>query len=127
MKTSMLIVALAAVASTPSVAGLSAAPAREDCGAQQNQTEMNACFERDLQRADDRLNAAYARRIEGMRDDPDGVKLLRAAERSWVDFREKNCIFQAHGEEGGSVYPTIVATCRIKMSAERTKDIQSVD
>jgi uncharacterized protein YecT (DUF1311 family) len=126
MRYSSIAIALAVFVSAPApaLAAPPPTPTREDCGAQQNQTEMTACFGRDLQRADDRLNAAYAKRLDGMRDDPDGLKLLRAAERSWVEFREKTCVFQAHGEEGGSVYPTIVATCRIKMTEERIKDIQ---
>ena len=125
MNNSQLAIVLASLAFAPALAAAPFAPSREDCGAQQNQTEMNACFGRDMNRADGALNAAYAKRIQGMRDDPDGVKLLRAAERAWVDFRERNCVFRAHGEEGGSVYLTMVATCRIKMTEDRTKEIQA--
>jgi uncharacterized protein YecT (DUF1311 family) len=125
MKPSTIMVVLALFVCTPVLAASPSAPPREDCGAQQNQTEMNACFGRDVQRADDRLNAAYTKRLDAMRDDPDGIKLLRAAERAWVDFREKNCAFQAHGEEGGSVYATMVATCRIAMTEARTKEVQA--
>ena len=99
--------------------------AHEDCGAQSSQIEMNACFGRDLQRADSRLNGAYAKRLDGMRDDPGGARLLRDAERAWMDFRDKNCAFLAHGEEGGSVYSTMLATCRITMTEARTKEIQA--
>jgi uncharacterized protein YecT (DUF1311 family) len=115
---------LAWLVSGGAIAAPSSAPPREDCGAQQNQTEMNACYGRELDRADDRLNAAYRKRLDGMRDDPDGVRLLREAERAWVDFREQNCVFQAHGDEGGSVYSTMVATCRITMTEARIKEIQ---
>ncbi len=84
---------------------------------------MNICYGRELDRANVRLNAAYAKVLKGMSDDPKGVELLRSAERAWVDFREKNCSYQAHGEEGGSLYPTMVATCEIKMTDLRTKEI----
>lgn len=125
MKSSLAILVLACLVSGGAIAAPSSAAAREGCGAQQNQTEMNACYSRELDRADDRLNAAYKKRLDGMRDDPDGVRLLREAERAWVDFREKNCVYQAHGEEGGSVYSTMVATCRITMTEARTKEIQT--
>jgi uncharacterized protein YecT (DUF1311 family) len=125
MKSSVAIVVLTWLASGAAIAGPPSAAAREDCGAQQNQTEMNACYGRELDRADDRLNAAYKKRLDGMRDDPDGIRLLREAERAWLDFREKNCTVQAHGEEGGSIYSTMVATCRITMAEARTKEIQT--
>jgi uncharacterized protein YecT (DUF1311 family) len=120
MRFSAAIVSLALLVSTPALAG----PAKEDCGAQTNQTEMTACFNRDLDRANKKLNGVYEKRLEDMRDDPDGIKLLRAAERAWVDFRDRNCAAQAHGEEGGSVYATMVATCQIAMTDARTKEIQ---
>jgi uncharacterized protein YecT (DUF1311 family) len=102
-----------------------AAPAKEDCGAITAQQEMNACFGRAFERADAQLNVVYATVLKGASDDAKGIALLRAAQRAWVDFRNKNCDWQAHGEEGGSVYPTEVATCEIRMTEARIRELQA--
>jgi uncharacterized protein YecT (DUF1311 family) len=125
MKISLILIALASLVLAPARAAPPTAPPREDCGAQQIQPEMNACYGRELDRANADLNGAYAGVIKGLSDDPKGVGLLRAAERAWVDFREKSCAFQARAEEGGSLYPTIVETCEIKMTQARTKEIEA--
>ena len=90
-----------------------------------NQPDMNACFGRALDRANARLNAAYAKAIKDDADDAKGVELLRAAERAWLDFRDRSCAYQAHDDEGGSIYPTTLATCEITMTDARTKELQA--
>ncbi|MGD0192447.1 MAG: lysozyme inhibitor LprI family protein [Rhizomicrobium sp.] len=100
-----------------------AASPEEDCGSLPQQA-MNACFGRAAARADARLNVVYAIELKGMSDDAKGIALLRAAQRAWVDFRDKNCEWQAHGEEGGSLYPTEFSTCEIKMTEARTRELQ---
>jgi uncharacterized protein YecT (DUF1311 family) len=115
---------LALVLVTSGHDALAAPPAKEDCGAITAQQEMNACFGRAFDRADAQLNVVYAAVLKGMNDDAKGVALLRTAQRAWVEFRNGNCAWQAHGEEGGSLYPTAVATCEIKMTEARTGELQ---
>jgi len=69
------------------------------------QDDAEAAFKR----SDKKLNELY-RQIEGrLKDDADTKKLLVAAQRAWVGFRDAECTFATSESAGGSVYPTLVA------------------
>ena len=65
---------------------------------------MTVCYDGVLKEADKKLNAVYREIRSRLGDDPDARKLLVAAERAWIGFRDAECAFSASGVEGGSVY-----------------------
>jgi uncharacterized protein YecT (DUF1311 family) len=101
--------------------------AADECGSATNQSDMNLCFERVFARTDAELNAAYAKVLKSNSDDEKGIALLRAAEHAWIDFRDRNCAFETHSDEGGSIYRTVMAACQIRMTKARIKQLQSPD
>jgi uncharacterized protein YecT (DUF1311 family) len=123
MKTSLaLIVALALAGEASGVAY-----AADECDSATNQSDMNLCFERVFARTDAALNTAYAKVLKSNSDDAKGIALLRAAEHAWIDFRDKDCAFETHSDEGGSIYRTVLAACQIRLTKARIKELQSPD
>ena len=101
-----------------------AAPAFADtCDNAATQSDLTACYGAAFKAADKELNATY-RQIEGrLGDDPDAKKLLVAAERAWIAFRDAECAFSASGAEGGTIYPMTVSSCQTDLTTARTKDL----
>lgn len=115
----MLAAAMAAM-----IAGGPAAQAR-DCGDEATQAGMNSCAAEQLKTADTALNKVYQQIIHRLGDDADTVKLLRDAQRAWVDFRDKHCAFTASGVAGGSVFPFIHDGCLAEVTEARTKELDT--
>ncbi len=106
------------------VAGLLAVPAFADgCDDAMSQFDMTACHGDAFKVADKALNATY-RRIEGrLRDDPQTKKLLVAAQRAWIAFRDAQCAFSASDAAGGSIHPMTVSICLTDLTTARTRQL----
>lgn len=102
-----------------------AARAADDCANAMDQATMNECAGKSLAAADKKLNDAY-RQIEGrLKDDAAGKKLLIAAQRAWVAFRDAECNFQGGPRDmAGSMYPMVVAGCQEELTNSRLKDFE---
>ena len=108
------------------LAVLAAAPAAwgEECDrSDDSQQMMNICAGEDYQAADARLNAAYQKLISS--DDADGKRLLQAAQRAWIAFRDAECAYTTAGSEGGSIHPMEVSQCLTELTEQRTKQLTS--
>jgi uncharacterized protein YecT (DUF1311 family) len=87
-----------------------------------NQHEMNMCQERDYQAADAQLNAAY-RALTGLMT-PDMRTRLVAAQRAWVQFRDRECAFETADSEGGSMHPLVHYGCLARLTKVRTRELR---
>ena len=94
-----------------------------DCSKAQSQTEINACEYAIFQQADARLNRVYAQTVAKL--DPDARKLLRDAERAWVDYRDKECESQTAGSAGGSIRPMYIAQCQTALTKRRIRELEA--
>ena len=88
-----------------------------------SQQMMNICAGEDYQAADARLNAAYQKLISS--DDADGKRLLQAAQRAWIAFRDAECAYTTTDSEGGSIHPMEVSQCLTELTEQRTKQLTS--
>ena len=118
----MRLMVAAAVAAM--IAGGPAAEAK-DCGDETTQGAMNKCVADQLKAADVTLNEAYQQIIHRLGDDAGTVKLLREAQRAWVDFRDKHCAFASSGVDGGSVYPFIHDSCLAEITEARNRQLDT--
>jgi uncharacterized protein YecT (DUF1311 family) len=83
--------------------------------------------------ADARLNQVYQSWIEALRrpapsdakDDAEILKRLVAAERAWIDFRDKDCDLQSTSMLGGTGEPTVFGGCRYAMTKARVKTLEA--
>ena len=108
------------------VAAVLTAPAMaQDCNNAMSQSEMNICADRDYQKADKALNAAYADLLAVL-SEPGFKSKLRAAQRSWIAFRDNECVFETADNEGGSIHPMVYSGCLTRLTKERSKAIAAL-
>lgn len=93
-----------------------------DCDS--TQQAMNACAAQRYTQADDALNRAYRAARSAARDEA-GQARLRAAQRAWIVFRDKDCLAQAGPrKEGGSIWPLQQYGCLERHTLRRTDDLR---
>ncbi len=88
----------------------------------QTQTGMNLCAKADFDVVDAKLNQLYkqlAAKAEG-----DEKNALRDAQRAWVAYRDKECLYETAGSEGGSIRAMEESECATALTNARIKDFE---
>lgn len=98
--------------------------AEVDCKNASTQMELNICAGQDFQRSDALLNQAYKQKMAQL--SPEQQTKFKAAQRSWIVYRDKDCDFMSSGVEGGSVQPMIYSGCLQQKTEQRTKEINAI-
>ncbi len=83
--------------------------------------------------ADGRLNGVYQAwtatlkhpKPDEAKDDAEILKRLVAAERAWIDFRDKDCDLQSTSMLGGTGEPVAYGACRYDMTKARVKALET--
>jgi uncharacterized protein YecT (DUF1311 family) len=117
MRLMVLSACLAVLAAAP------AARAQECDRNDDSQQMMNICADADYQAADARLNKTYKDLVG--EDDEKTNKLLQAAQRAWISFRDAECAYSTADSEGGSIHPLEVSQCLTELTNERVKQLTS--
>jgi uncharacterized protein YecT (DUF1311 family) len=109
------------------IAGLkSSFPAEtDDCGSENNQRQMNLCFDHVRQVAEEELIRTY-QSIFKITSDKASQQTLRDSQRGWITYRDKWCEFQSSGVRGGTVYPTILAICLTDKIRARNEELKRI-
>lgn len=101
-----------------------AATAATDCSNAGTQADMNACAAKAAAAADAELNGVYKEIETRLYDEPDPRKLLIAAEKAWVSFRDAECAFRTSATVDGSIHPTMVSMCLEDLTKARTEQLK---
>jgi len=101
------------------IAAFTSAARADECDNAMDQSTMNACVDQSFKKADEELNAVYKKLQSRKNDDAQAVKLLIAAERAWVAFRDAECEFDAADNLGGSIYPMVYSGCLERLTQAR--------
>ena len=139
MKRPVLICALAGLAWGPALAQgpseFAAADARlKACVARDSSNaHMMACMSVVQPIVDARLNAVYQSWTDALKhpgpddakDDAEILKRLVAAERAWIDFRDKDCDLQSTSMLGGTGESNAFGDCRYAMTKARVKALEA--
>lgn len=99
--------------------------AADECEEAMDQATMNACAEQSFKKADGELNRLYRQIEKRLADDQNTKRLLVAAQRAWIAFRDAECTFSSSGAAEGSIYPMIVTQCRDELTRHRVDDFKS--
>ena len=83
--------------------------------------------------ADARLSSVYQAWIDALKhskpdeakDDAEILKRLIAAERAWIDFRNKDCNLQSTSALGGREEPLVFGDCVYAMTKARVKALEA--
>ena len=103
------------------LAGTSIVRAQECDRSDDSQQMMNICAGEDYQAADARLNQTYQDLISS--DDADGKRLLQAAQRAWIAFRDAECAHSTAASAGGSIHAMEVSQCLTRLTNDRIKQL----
>ena len=95
----------------------------EDCP-DQSQQGLNRCANAAYQKADEALNGAYKTILRRLKDDAATAKLLVAAQKAWIAFRDAECAFADSENAGGSIYPMVYAECLERLTEARTSALR---
>jgi uncharacterized protein YecT (DUF1311 family) len=93
------------------------------CSSAQSQAEMNICWGKQYKAADIVLNQVY-RELLLMLDEEQEAQ-LKKAQLAWLTYRDTNCDFVADEYKGGSIRATILATCLLDMTSNRTRELKA--
>lgn len=112
-------------------------PCDEEAAERGVQQEMNICAHREYLIADAALNEqwritrAHMRERDNQHDAtyderPGYFEVLIAAQRAWLQYRDAHCQSEGYEARGGSLEPLLVATCKRRLSEERTEQLRSL-
>ena len=103
----------------------SSAQAAEGCDVPGlSQAELNDCYGNVFKKPDAELNVLYRQITARLKDDKATAKLLVAAQRAWVAFRDAECDFSASGVSG-SAHGMVLAICLARLTGKRIDDFQN--
>lgn len=88
----------------------------------QTQTQMNQAAGVEYKKADAAMNAAY-KKLMTVLDDSKKAR-FRKAQNAWLTFRDAEGAFLSSKVQGGSIYPSVLASHRTALTVERTKALQ---
>lgn len=88
------------------------------------QSELDDCASQSFAKSDRALNGLYREIMQRLGKDTDEGRMLIAAQRAWIAFRDAECDFAASGVEGGSIYPMTVVNCRDTLTQRRIDDLK---
>lgn len=107
------------------VAGSGSAVFADACSDPQDQATMNECADKALRASDADLNVAFKQIKARLTEDAAMAKLLVAAQRNWIQFRDAECKFSSSAVAQGSVYPMIYAMCLDDLTKARTEQLKT--
>jgi uncharacterized protein YecT (DUF1311 family) len=97
---------------------------------------MSGCIDLELQYWDGRLNRSYQALMAREREDdagkpadwvPDKAPALRTMQRAWIPFRDATCDYERAQWGGGTGGGPATVGCLLRMTAEQTLFLESVD
>lgn len=84
---------------------------------------LRKCANEELQRQDTRLNRLYKKLINAS-ESSDREK-LKAAQSAWIQFRDRQCEYDAGSEKQGTMWPLMVTSCHLDFTIRRADEIES--
>lgn len=97
----------------------------DECADAADQATMNDCADKSFKRSDAELNSLYRQIEQRLREDADTKKLLVAAQRAWVAFRDAECTFSSSATAGGSAYPMVHSMCLDGLTKARNEGLKA--
>lgn len=81
------------------------------------------CLHAEYDRQDKLLNEYYQTAMHNM--DSEQKKLLRSAQRSWIDFRDKNCEVES-SLAGGQIASLFYSECLMTLTSDRVEQLEAI-
>lgn len=98
--------------------------AADNCASAASQAELDRCYGNAFKASDKELNTLYRRVEDRLKPDPDATRLLVAAQKAWLAFRDAECAFATSKNADGSAYPMLQAICLLGLTEKRIADLK---
>lgn len=95
----------------------------DDCASANSQIDLDVCYGQQYQAADAELNATYGALMKTV--SPEGQTSLRAAQRAWLAYRDKQCAFNLLARSDASVYPMVLAICKTGLTIQQNDELKA--
>lgn len=92
------------------------------CNPAGNTAEMQQCAAEQYQAADEKLNQIYQLALSQL--DGEAEQRLKEAQRSWIDFRDRTCSFEASSASGGTLEGLLYTGCLTEQTEKRTTELK---
>ena len=110
---------------------------KPNCDDPKSQPEMNACAFAAYEVADAAMNRQWKPLLAKMKErdtdfdrefdkGPSYVDAMMASQRSWLAFRDANCVPEGYFARGGSMEPMVVGNCLEQVTIARTKQLHEL-
>ncbi len=96
----------------------------ESCKNLTKQADLNACASRNLNTANESIGKVYNNYLKDL--SPQEQVKLKEAQRSWVQFKEKDCSFETSPVKNGSMYPYVLSACLIDRTEKRILELNNM-
>lgn len=108
-----------------------------NCADPTAQQEMNYCAARDFEKVDAVMNKQWKETAAIMKEEDRHLDrrvdrgagyfdTLLTAQRAWLSYRDAHCSSKGFGARGGSMQPFLATMCKIALTEDRTKQLQSL-
>ena len=102
-------------------------PIEDTCyKADYSQQAMNRCAGDAYQRADEALNAQWAKVLAVYGDDAESKKLLLDGQRAWLKYRDAHCKMAALDSVGGSMWLMLNSGCLASLTRQRVNELKEL-
>lgn len=103
-----------------------------ECNEIQSSDQVYLCSKQSMETSDKKLNQEYRELLknvsaqysshEELKDE--FIKKIKVSQRSWIDFRDKNCeVLSYQIDVGTQAYETSINSCKDRMTQERIKEL----
>lgn len=103
-----------------------------ECNKVQSSDQVYLCSKQSMEASDKKLNQEYRELLKSvsvqysshdqLKDE--FIKKIKTSQRSWIDFRDKNCeVLSYQIDVGTQAYETSINLCKDKMTQERIKEL----
>lgn len=99
-------------------------PVKTSCAEATTTIAMRACLNQHYTQVDGKLNEVYQQLMAQLNQTRQTK--LREAQRSWIQFRDKQAEFAASAVEGGSMYPLVYLSALASMTEKRVNDLKAI-
>ncbi|MGB3264074.1 MAG: lysozyme inhibitor LprI family protein [Microcoleus sp.] len=93
-----------------------------NCKSPQTTLDMNMCSSQEFKAADTKLNQLYQQLRAKLNSKQ--KQRLTVAQRTWIQFRDRTCDYEAGKFEGGTLAAPTYVYCRARVTQERVKDLE---
>ncbi|MAZ82962.1 MAG: urease [Rhizobiales bacterium] len=110
-----------------------------DCDNAVTQMEMTYCAGEDYAKADEVLNALWPEVVAKAKDFdadqgtiyadrgvPSSFEALRASQRAWIEYRDRQCEYEGYEYFGGTLQPMVGLQCETRLTEERSAWFRSI-